>query len=319
MTHRLASARTVVFGYHSVGVRALSVLLQLGFDVILVVTHQDAQNEQCWFENLREHAQWSGIPWLTPENPNQPEIVTQIRDLAPDWIFSFYYRCLLAEPLLTIPTYGAYNLHGSLLPAYRGRAPLNWAIVHGEQQTGMTLHRMVAQPDAGPIVDQEAIPIFTNDTAKQVFDRLLCAGERLLLRALPQLLAHQAQESAQNLEQGHYYGARCPDDGRIDWQASAWQIHNLIRAVAPPYPGAFYDRPGDGRWYFLGSWYRAETARHDYPCLYWEDGACYCDCSDHQRIRIVRLIYKETLMTAQRWHQQFDIKAMRLSSIVDTY
>jgi len=163
----------------------------------------------------------------------------RVRDLRPDFLFSFYYRSMLKQELLGAAGRGAFNMHGSLLPKYRGRVPVNWAIIHGERQTGATLHEMVEKPDAGRIVDQQAVPILPNDIAVDVFRKVTLAAEIALDRCLPALLAGDARLSPQDLSRGSYFGARRPEDGRIDWSKDAWTIHNLIRAVAPPYPGAF--------------------------------------------------------------------------------
>ena len=231
-------SRAVVFAYHNVGVRCLSVLLAHGVDVALVVTHRDNPKETIWFDSVAELAALHGIPTITPDNPNTPEVVEQIRALQPDFFFSFYYREMLKRELLEIPKRGALNMHGSLLPKYRGRVPVNWAIIHGETETGATLHYMTEKPDNGDIVAQQAVPILPNDTALQVFQKVAVAAEVALHDVLPALLAGQAQAVKQDLSKGAYFGGRKAEDGIIDWSRSAKQIHNLVRAVAPPYPGA---------------------------------------------------------------------------------
>ncbi len=231
--------RAVVFAYHNVGVRCLSVLIDAGIDVALLVTHQDALGELIWFDSVAELAARHDIRTITPDDPNTPEILAQISALAPDFVFSFYYKLMLKTPLLALPRCGALNMHGSLLPYYRGRVPVNWAIIHGETQTGATLHYMTEKPDAGAIVDQTAVPILANDTAADVFGKVTCAAEITLHRALPALIAGTAAAKPQDLSLGGYFGGRRPEHGKIDWSLSATAIHNLIRAVAPPYPGAY--------------------------------------------------------------------------------
>lgn len=237
--NRTGRARAVVFAYHNVGVRCLSVLLAQGVDVALVVTHQDSPAENLWFGSVAELAALHEIPVITPEDPNSPLIVAQIAELKPDFIFSFYYRQMLKASLLAIPPGGAWNMHGSLLPKYRGRVPVNWAVLHGERQAGATLHRMLEKPDAGGILAQQSVPILPDDTAHEVFQKVTVAAEMALDAVLPQLVAGTAAEQAQDLSRGSYFGGRRPEDGRIDWRLSAESIHNLVRAVAPPYPGAF--------------------------------------------------------------------------------
>jgi methionyl-tRNA formyltransferase len=233
--------RAVVFAYHNVGVRCLKVLLAQGVEVALVVTHQDNPNENIWFDSVARTAAEYGIPVVTPENPNTPAFLAQLEDLRADFLFSFYYRHMLKPALLESVSRGAYNMHGSLLPKYRGRVPINWAILHGETETGATLHRMVEKPDAGEIVAQQAVPILPDDTAKEVFDKVVVAAEMCLGAVLPRLTLGTAPHLPMDLKQGGYFGGRKAEDGRIDWTQSALQIHNLVRAVAPPYPGAFCD------------------------------------------------------------------------------
>lgn len=284
----VAPQRAVVFAYHNVGVRGLSVLLSLGVEVPLVVTHRDDPNENIWFSSVSALAACHGIPVITPDDPNTPEVLARVGDCAPDWLFSFYYRHMLKDGLLAAPRSGAFNLHGSLLPKYRGRVPVNWAVLHGERQTGASLHRMVLKPDAGSLVDQEAVAILPNDTAHEVFQKVTCAAEALLLRAVPLMLTGRYEERPLDLAGGSYFGGRRPEDGRLDWGQSARQVHNLIRAVAPPYPGAFTD-VGGTRLRLLGSYYRGEPARGLGPRLYWEDGRCHADCADGRRILLTRL------------------------------
>lgn len=236
--------RAVVFAYHNVGVRCLKVLLAGGVDVALVVTHEDAAGENIWFGSVRQTAESHGLPVTVEADPNAPAFRERVAALEPDFIFSFYYRQMLGEALLSLAPRGALNMHGSLLPAYRGRVPINWAVLHGESQTGATLHYMVAKPDAGDIVGQSAVPILPDDTAGEVFDKVLVAAEICLWQALPGLLAGHAPRIVQNLKAGSYFGGRRPDDGRIDWRQCARRIHDLVRAVAPPYPGAWTEQAG---------------------------------------------------------------------------
>jgi methionyl-tRNA formyltransferase len=135
-------------------------------------------------------------------------------------------------------------MHGSLLPKYRGRAPTNWAVLNGETETGATLHEMIARPDAGAIVDQIAVPILPDDTGQQVFDKVTVAAEQVLWRSLPALIAGQAPRRANEVARGSYFSGRRPEDGRIDWAQPAARIYDLMRAVAPPYPGAFTEIAG---------------------------------------------------------------------------
>ena len=233
--------RAVVFAYHNVGVRCLGALLKHGVEVPLVVTHQDHPNETIWFDSVAALAQQHGIAVITPDDPNTAEVIEQIKAAQPDFLFSFYYRNMLKAPLLDIATRGCYNMHGSLLPKYRGRVPVNWAIIHGETETGATLHAMTEKPDNGAIVAQESVPIAINDTAQEVFTKVTGAAERALDQVLPALLAGTAAHTPQDLTQGAYFSGRKPDDGRIDFTWGGQRIHNFVRALTRPYPGAFAD------------------------------------------------------------------------------
>lgn len=274
------SARAVVFGYHDVGDRCLRVLLSLGVDVPLVVTHKPDPDEVPWFANVAQTAQDYNIPVLTPDEPDQAGLERVLSELRPDFLFSFYYRRMLSPALLQHARRGALNVHGSLLPRYRGRAPVNWAILHGERETGATLHYMVARADAGDIVDQLAVPILQDDDARQVMLKVTTAAEIVLARSLPSLLKGDAPRRPQVLALGQYFGRRHPADGRIDWQASAAQIHNLVRAVAPPFPGAFTDLNGKRWWIHRTRLVPHKRLTPGAPRMYGEDGRCFVACHD---------------------------------------
>ncbi|SAL62190.1 putative formyltransferase [Caballeronia peredens] len=237
--------RAVVFAYHNVGVRCLQVLLARGVDVALVVTHEDSASENIWFGSVAQVAAEHGIETITPADPKASELHDAVERLAPDFIFSFYYRHMLPVSLLALAKRGAYNMHGSLLPKYRGRVPTNWAVLNGETESGATLHEMAEKPDAGAILAQTPVPILPDDTAALVFDKTVVAAEQTLWRVLPALLAGEAPHLPNDLASGSYYGGRKPEDGRIDWTQPAPRVYNLIRAVAPPYPGAFTDIGGE--------------------------------------------------------------------------
>ena len=175
---------------------------------------------------------------------------------------------------------GALNMHGSMLPRYRGRAPVNWAILHGERETGATLHYMTARADAGDIVDQLAVPILENDEARDIFGKVTVAAEIILARSLPGLIAGTAPKLPQKLEAGQYFGRRRPEDGRIDWTSSARAIHNLVRAVAPPFPGAFGQIDGQ-RWMIHKTRVEPRTIEpSERARLFGADGCCYVACCD---------------------------------------
>lgn len=228
-------------GYSEVGYQCLDLLLTRGDHVVALLTHVDNPDEKIWFQTPAVAARRHGIPVHTPGNVNTPEWIERLAALQPDLILSIYYRHMISTRILGFARLGAFNLHGSLLPKYRGRAPINWAVLHGEPRIGMTLHRMVKQADAGAIVDQEGIDIGPRDTAGQAFRKVLPCARRVLERQIDALLAGTAKETPQDDSQATYFGGRTPEDGRINWKQTSTQIFNLIRAVADPYPGAFTD------------------------------------------------------------------------------
>ena len=237
------SGRWVFFGYHTFGARALAGLLARGETVAAVVTHDDRPEEGDWFESVADVARTHDVPVLTPSSPNDPATVARLAALDADVFLSVWYRRLLGEALLALPRVAAVNLHGSLLPAYRGRAPLNWVLVNGETRTGVTLHHMTTGADAGDIVAQEPIDILLDDTATTLYDRMVKAGVDLLVRSYPAVLAGTAPRTPQDHARATLVGRRRPEDGRVQWTWPAMRIANMIRAVTHPYPGAF---SGDG-------------------------------------------------------------------------
>ena len=232
----MTAPRAVVFAYHDVGVRCLRVLLAGRVDVALVLTHDDDPAERIWYGSVKALCREHGIATGTYPDPADPALLAAVRAARPDFLFSFYYRHLLPAAVLAVAP--AYNMHGSLLPKFRGRAPVNWAVLHGADRTGATLHEMSVKPDAGAIVAQTAVPILPDDTAFEVFAKVAVAAEQTLWGVLPALLAGDAPRRDNDLRQGSYFGGRTPADGRIDWRADAQTVYNLHRAVAPPYPGA---------------------------------------------------------------------------------
>jgi methionyl-tRNA formyltransferase len=282
--------RAVVFAYSEVGVRCVRELLAQEVQIPLLFTHEDDPGENRWFGSVKQLADAHRLEVRTPDDPNSLEWIAEGRRARPDFVFSFYYRHMLNSAWLGLPKRGALNMHGSLLPKYRGRAPVHWAIIHGETSTGASLHYMLEKPDAGALVDQQAVPILENDTALEVSMKVAEAAQRVLARSLPKLIAGSAAARALDLSQGSYFGRRRPEDGRIDWRRGARSIHDLVRAVAPPFPGAFTEvnglrlevletRVGEGPLGYPG---RA-------PCLYAEAGGWYADCLDGRRLEILRL------------------------------
>jgi len=231
--------RAVAFAYHNMGIAGLEALKKNGIGISAVFSHKDDPGENIWFGSVVDWAEKNGIPVFCPETVNTPEWIEKIRRMAPDVLFSFYFRKLLNSEILKIPVAGAYNLHGSLLPAYRGRCPVNWVLVRGEKKTGVTLHRMIEKADAGDIVGQREIWIRPEDTAVSLYGKLCAGAGELLDELLPLIKNGTVPRIPQDPERASYFEGRKPEDGKIDWSWPVERIYNLVRAVTEPYPGAF--------------------------------------------------------------------------------
>ncbi|HGM9945786.1 TPA: bifunctional UDP-4-amino-4-deoxy-L-arabinose formyltransferase/UDP-glucuronic acid oxidase ArnA [Providencia rettgeri] len=231
--------KAIVFAYHDIGCVGLKALEKAGFDIQAVFTHTDDPNENHFYSSVARLSADMELPVFAPENVNHPLWIERIREMKPDVIFSFYYRDMLSEELLAIAPKGAFNLHGSLLPKYRGRAPINWALLKGESETGVTLHKMVAKADAGDILAQEKVAITDTDTSLTLHAKVREAAEVLLNKTLPLIEAGSYKSVAQDESQATYFGRRTAEDGLINWNNSAKEVNCLIRAVTEPYPGAF--------------------------------------------------------------------------------
>jgi methionyl-tRNA formyltransferase len=307
--------RAVVFAYHDVGVRCLRTLLAGGVEVPLVLTHADSPGETIWFESVARHAAWHGIEVLMPADPNVPAIIERVRAARPDFLFSFYYRSMLKPEMLALPARGAYNVHGSLLPKYRGRVPVNWAVLNGESETGATLHSMAAKPDAGDIVGQQAVPILPDDLAVEVFRKVTAAAELVLHRCLPALIAGTAPHRPQDLAAGSYFGARSARDGAIDWRRGARAAHNLIRAVAPPYPGAFTQAEGTPLRILRSLPVTTPGAlplpAPGEPLLRWQRGELHALCHDGA-LKVLQFEYGAELTSAEAFYRRFGERALAL-------
>jgi methionyl-tRNA formyltransferase len=308
--------RAVVFAYSEVGVRCVRELLAQDIEIEILFTHADDPGENQWFGSVMELAGAHGLRVETPEDPNTTEWLAEGRRARPHFVFSFYYRHLLNAAWLAIPKRGALNMHGSLLPKYRGRAPVHWAIIHGETVTGASLHYMLEKPDAGALVDQQPVGILENDTALDVSLKVAEAAQQVLRRSLPKLIAGSAAAHALDLKQGSYFGRRRPEDGRIDWRRGARAVHDLVRAVAPPFPGAFTEVNGC-RLEVLETRVDDQPVRHAAraPCLYATDGRWYADCIDGRRLEILKLAIDQRPITPKTAPPALSNQPLALTSI----
>jgi methionyl-tRNA formyltransferase len=228
--------RIVLFGYGEMGCTGLEFLLSQKEEVAAVITHRDDPAEKRWYRSLVEVATAAKVPVVYGE---EVDLGKTVADLKPDLILSFYYRSMIPMEVLSIAPRGALNLHGSKLPRLRGRAPINWALVECEEESGVTLHHMVKAPDAGDIVAQRAWKIGARDTAKDLFFRAVDEAKLLLRDFWPAVRDGKAPRIPQDSKKATYRGRRRPDDGRIDWSQPTKRVDGLVRAVTDPFPGAF--------------------------------------------------------------------------------
>ena len=234
----IKQAACVLFAYQEMGHACMETLLAMGAPIAALFTHHDDPREEIWWHSCSELAERHRIPVYFADKIDD-EWTARVAAMNPAIIYSFFYRNLLPQRLLDCARLGAYNVHGALLPKYRGRASVNWVLVNGETETGVTLHHMVARADAGDIVGQRAVQIDDVDTALSLYRKLVPLGADLVREFHPLIAAGSAPRRAQDISAGSYFGRRTPADGKIDWSWPARRIYNLVRAVTHPYPGAW--------------------------------------------------------------------------------
>jgi len=239
----MSKPTAVVCAYSSVGTAALEGLLEAGVDVRALYTYAQGADER-WFTPPAAVALAHGIPIHEAPAFNDDAVFEAISTHQPDFLFSFYFREMIQARFLEIPRLGAYNLHGSLLPSYRGRAPINWVLVKGETETGITLHAMTPKPDDGHIVAQERLPIAWDETALSLTNKAAAAGRNLVREAIPGLVDGSIPRIDQkSLGPSTYFGGRKPADSRLEASMTVQEAFNQIRAVADPWPNAYLETP----------------------------------------------------------------------------
>lgn len=231
--------KTIVFAYHDIGCIGLRSVFESKFKVEAVFTHKNDKNENCFFSSVFDLSSKLKLQTFFPKNVNSSIWIKKIKKIKPDFIFSFYYRKILSEELLKLAKIGRFNLHGSLLPKYRGRSPLNWVILNGEKETGVTFHEMISKVDSGNIIAQKKIPVTDFDTAYTLHKKIKKISWELLKSVLPLIKSGKYVSKPQNEEEATYFGKRKPEDSLINWFQSADKINNLIRATTSPYCGAY--------------------------------------------------------------------------------
>lgn len=230
------TVRVVFMGTPDFAVPILQALVEGPYQVVGVVTQPDrpkGRRRILTAPPVKKVAVELGIPVYQPERLRDPESVRQVHALRPDLIVTAAYGQILPESILAKPTYGCINVHASLLPKYRGGAPIHWAIINGEKETGISIMYMVKEMDAGDILAQQAIPISKQDHVGSLHDRLSQLGAEMIKELLPSLIKGEVQPVPQDHRQATYaYNIR-PEDEWIDWSQTAEQIDCRIRGLHP--------------------------------------------------------------------------------------
>ena len=275
---REGCVKIVFLGNHTVGVSTLSVLADR-LDVVGVVAHPADPEDGVCYQSVFEYAKSRSLPVIRGK-ASELGVANFIKKADPDMIWITDYRYLLPVHILNIVPLGTINLHPSLLPKYRGRAPINWAILEGETNLGLTAHYVNEGMDSGDIIEQQRFEISTNEDVGDALRKLLPLYTTITHRILDNLQTGCVARRKQNDAEATYYPARKPEDGQIDWNHSATAILNLVRAVAAPYPGAFTFL-GDSKVLIWKS-YLAQPCLSGCPGLVvgFEDGAPVVACGE---------------------------------------
>ncbi|RYY85921.1 MAG: methionyl-tRNA formyltransferase [Chitinophagaceae bacterium] len=276
--------RIVFMGTPEFAVASLDALVQAGCNVVGVITAPDkpaGRGMQLQGSAVKKYAVEQGLPLLQPEKLKNPEFIAELRALQADLQVVVAFR-MLPEIVWNMPRMGTLNVHGSLLPHYRGAAPINWALINGERETGVTTFRLKHEIDTGDILLQESMTVGENETAGEVHDRMKELGAQLLVRTVQGL----AEGSIAEQPQAHLDPATLKhapkiftDTCRINWEKSAREVHNLVRGLSP-FPGAFSSLQGKTL-KILRSTYT--TAKHsEAPGQYASDGKTFLKfaCAD---------------------------------------
>ena len=234
---RVMAMRIVFIGNHTTGVRTLQVLMK-HCEVVGVVAHPEDPEDGVQYESVFEFAKSHQLNAVRM-NGKDPKLEEFVQSLSPDLLWVTDYRYLLFPAVFTIAPLGSVNLHGSLLPKYRGRAVNNWAILNGETQLGLTAHFIDEGVDTGDIIEQLSYELSEDEDAGDALEKLYPLFEKITETVIQYFLSGTVPRIPQDNKDAACCPRRTPADGIINWQKPARDIFNLIRAVARPYPGAW--------------------------------------------------------------------------------
>ena len=239
-TSKPSFPRIVYVGAHMESYAPFRRLIQRGDNIVGFVTLiPESMQKMSGATDLTGLAENAGIPMLRIKNINSPEAMDWIRALEPDVILVIGWTQLLKDELLRMPKLACLGFHASLLPKYRGRAPINWALIHGETVTGNSMITLEPEADTGDVVAQRAIPITDEDDCNTLYQKVGQTEVEMLEEVLPQLQRGIVPRSKQDNSIATVMPKRRPEDGLVDWSRTTRELYNWVRALTEPYPGAF--------------------------------------------------------------------------------
>lgn len=234
----MPTARVVVFGYGRLALAALDTCARIGVTPTAVVVPSNRQSPDVDMVVARARERGHCLLVQPPRTASAP-FLEAVRALRPDILLVWSYSMLLSDELVALAPLGAVNVHGGLLPEYRGGHVMNWAIINGDAESGVTLHYIDSGIDTGPVIATERFPIESRDDAASVMGKIESAGELLLTTWWPAIANGTAPKANQDESRARYYRLRTAADGLIDWTQPNVAIHNQVRALVAPWPGAF--------------------------------------------------------------------------------
>jgi methionyl-tRNA formyltransferase len=231
--------KIVIFAYSQIGYESIKILNNLNLEIIYVITHVNNPKERIWFNSIESICKKLKIKFLYFEKVGFNKIYNKLRRHNIDCIFSFYFRRIIPDNILNCAKIGGVNVHGSYLPSYRGRSPVNWQIINGEKNGGVSFHFMKKKADSGDIICQKKLKILNSDNAISLQKKINKASRKLLLQNSQKILNNEIKSFKQNKQKSSYFGARKPEDGLLSLKMNSIKIYNMVRALSFPYPGAF--------------------------------------------------------------------------------
>jgi len=232
--------RIVLFAHENSGVKALQELKRNERDIVRTYTHPPNMDthEKIWYESVTKECKKYNVPVVEKISLTEQD-EKEIQHLAPDIILSIGWRRLIPKTIFQIPRFGSVNIHGGLLPKYRGFSPINWAIINGETEIGITAHYIVEDVDAGDIILQRKLSVNVDETAYDVYKKILSQVPDVVTNTLSLIEKHRVKPKKQNHTKGFICTRRFPDDGKIDWSQDRTKVYNLVRALSDPFPNAY--------------------------------------------------------------------------------